>query len=255
MSGRPDSHAQTYRGLGPAAIIHRRRLAAIERMLSRLVLDVAGEAADFGCSDGFVISVLQERSVLGQEWWVHGFDHSERLLNAARARSLPRTTFSRTNLNEPPPDDLPRFDLVTCFETLEHVGDYHNALRHLAASCRPGGWLVISVPNEVGIPGLVKYAGRRILRRRAYGDFFSSQSEASYLAALVTGRPIEPFRQPPRSGWGPHLGFDYRCVLDFARRELAGPSGIQLVHRSSAALGCGYLFALRKGPIPSPSGP
>jgi len=250
----PRTHARTYEGIGPAAIVHRKRLAAIEQLLGRIEVGSSGEVADFGCSDGFILSVLQERILSGPGWSFHGFDHSERLLEVARGRNLPRTTFGRLNLNEGPVDELRQFDVVTCFETLEHVGDYRNALRCLVASCRPGGWLVMSVPNEIGVPGLVKYAGRRILRRRAYGDFFASHRESSYVTALLAGRPIEPFRQPPRNSWGPHLGFDWRRLVAFVDDEFATPDGLRLEHRSTAALGFGYLFAFRRLPAaPQPS--
>lgn len=40
------------------------------------------------------------------------------------------------------------FDLVTSFETIEHVPDYETALDHLAGALRPGGTLLISSPNR-----------------------------------------------------------------------------------------------------------
>jgi SAM-dependent methyltransferase len=45
---------------------------------------------------------------------------------------------------------LPRraFDIVTCFESLEHVEDDEFLLRQMVASLRPGGHLWLSVPNQ-----------------------------------------------------------------------------------------------------------
>ncbi|HVL93791.1 MAG TPA: hypothetical protein VM264_10665, partial [Acidimicrobiales bacterium] len=56
----PRTHARTYEGIGPAAIVHRKRLAAIEQLLGRIEVGSSGEVADFGCSDGFILSVLQD---------------------------------------------------------------------------------------------------------------------------------------------------------------------------------------------------
>ena len=40
------------------------------------------------------------------------------------------------------------YDLITCFETIEHVPDYRSALKNLFALLRPGGTLLISSPNR-----------------------------------------------------------------------------------------------------------
>lgn len=40
------------------------------------------------------------------------------------------------------------YDLITCFETIEHVPDYRSALTNLFALLKPGGTLLISSPNR-----------------------------------------------------------------------------------------------------------
>jgi SAM-dependent methyltransferase len=45
-------------------------------------------------------------------------------------------------------DTATRFDLIVSFETIEHVDDYHAALRNLARLLRPGGHLIVSSPNR-----------------------------------------------------------------------------------------------------------
>ncbi len=101
---------------------------------------------------------------------------------------------------------------------MEHVGDVHNAIETLLASCKAGGALLISVPNELGLPGLLKYAARKVFRRRPYESFFRGQSEAGYVWRLLTGQSVSAFRDPAADGWGPHLGFDWRVVLDHLKR-------------------------------------
>ena len=131
-----------------------------------------------------------------------------------------QTRYSTTStLTYPPPQQdrrhtTSRFDLVTCFETLEHVGHVHNAIETLLASCKAGGTLIISVPNEIGLPGLIKYASRKLFRKRPYKGFFRETSEARYVWSLLAGKSISEFRSPSAEGWGPHLGFDWRVVLD-----------------------------------------
>ena len=44
--------------------------------------------------------------------------------------------------------------------------------------------------------------------------FFREQSEADYVRHLLTGKSISVFRDPAADGWGQHLGFDWRVVLE-----------------------------------------
>ncbi|MDD5751504.1 MAG: methyltransferase domain-containing protein, partial [Candidatus Peribacteraceae bacterium] len=41
------------------------------------------------------------------------------------------------------------FDVVVCFETIEHVPQYREALAHLFRALKPGGVLLLSTPNRV----------------------------------------------------------------------------------------------------------
>ena len=40
------------------------------------------------------------------------------------------------------------YDMITCFETIEHVEDYESALKNLYKLLNPGGMLLISTPNR-----------------------------------------------------------------------------------------------------------
>ena len=42
-----------------------------------------------------------------------------------------------------------QFDLITCFETIEHVEDYKGAIKNLYKLLNPGGKLLISSPNRI----------------------------------------------------------------------------------------------------------
>ncbi len=48
-----------------------------------------------------------------------------------------------------------QFDLIICYNVLEHVGDPRRALENLLGACAPDGLLVIAVPNLWSIKGLV----------------------------------------------------------------------------------------------------
>ena len=122
-------HEKTYKGRSIASVMHRRRLRALINLYRSLDVPTGAAIADFGCSNGFILSILQ-RDVFGDRVaHIHGFDHSERLIELARDRNLPGATFDTLNLNELNDEHPGEFDIVTCFETLEHVPDPHVALR------------------------------------------------------------------------------------------------------------------------------
>jgi len=40
------------------------------------------------------------------------------------------------------------YDLVTCFEVLEHIEDYDAAISNLCSSLKPGGYLIVHTPSD-----------------------------------------------------------------------------------------------------------
>jgi 2-polyprenyl-3-methyl-5-hydroxy-6-metoxy-1,4-benzoquinol methylase len=204
-------HEETYNE-GVAGVVHRTRLKAFLSIIRSLDLPPSGCLGDFGCSNGFILETLAREGLPGKGWTYRGLDHDPRLLAFAREKNIPRAQFSVVDLNRE--SALGPFDLVTCLETLEHVGNLQSAVRTLFASCKPGGRILISVPKEIGLPGLAKFLGRRIIRgRNAYGDFFvNGKSEAAYLKALLLHERIDGFRDASRPDWAVHLGFDLRVL-------------------------------------------
>jgi SAM-dependent methyltransferase len=239
-------HEETYKGLGPASAVARRRLNRTLKVVNSLEVSEVGELADFGCSNGFLLSVLQAGPFRGKRWRFYGFDRSERLLVLARDKKLANTEFHQLDLNVPTDVWRERFDLVTCFETLEHTGSFETAVLNLYRACKVGGRIVISIPNEKGIPGLLKYVGRKVVRRNPYGGFFEGRSELGYLWRLISNQRIDGFRHPPAEGWGPHLGFDSAVFETFLREGLL-ESGMCRLLRSEASPGMfNHFFLLEK---------
>jgi SAM-dependent methyltransferase len=227
--------------------VHRARLRWLRRQLRGLNLPDRGLLVDLGCSDGFVLSELRTGEDIPAGWRVHGYDRRVRWLRAARCRGLPKSRFRRLDLNDESARTTEQADLVTCLETLEHVGDYCSALQVIHHAIRPGGRLILSMPIEVGVIGLVKLLGRPLARRRPYTDFFSSPGQRlSYAAAVASGGDIGRYRSPARPAWGPHLGFDHRAVRDHIRLRYVETGLWTIEGVQHSAFGANVLLLVRR---------
>ena len=122
-----DEHHWWYRG--------RRRIIRAE--LERLPLPRPARVLDAGCGSG---RTLQELVRYGE---VTGIELNEEAAELARSRGLGEVRVGR--LEELPwPDQS--FDLITCLDVIEHTPDDRPALAELHRVCRPGGWLLVTVP-------------------------------------------------------------------------------------------------------------
>lgn len=219
----PIDHAATYRGFRLRHLPHRLRLRRIEALIRSLTLPERPVYADFGCSNGYVTERVRR---LVEARHCYGFDHESRHFELGR-RQHPSIDFHHLDLNSA--DFVPpSCDLVTCLETLEHVGRPDRAFATLLAALRPGGTLVISVPVEIGWRGLAKFTAKRALGYDLAELPQQPRLGWRYLRALLTGERISRFRDE-RDGWGTHFGFDYRDI-----DALCHASGVPTRHWTSA---------------------
>jgi SAM-dependent methyltransferase len=85
----------------------------------------------------------------GRAWYV-GLDISE--------RQLARNTWAHEKiLGDVQSFDLPRdrFDVVACWDVLEHLPAPERAMDNLMRATRPGGLIVIKVPNPSSLKGVI----------------------------------------------------------------------------------------------------
>lgn len=179
---------------------HRARLRLILREVS--AYRMATSVADIGCSNGYITNLLSD--VCTGE--VYGFDYLPALVASASA-GYPHIQFRRADLNR----DVRwgrTFDLVCCFETLEHAGDLPKALDNILSALRPGGTLIVSVPVEVGFWGIAKYCAKTLC---GYSLDEIEAGRAEYFAALLSGGDVTRFRRSAYT-WGTHFGFDWRVL-------------------------------------------
>lgn len=100
---------------------------------------VRGRVLDDGCGLGLYLQHLQE-----QGGKVYGVEYEFERLQQARAITVLSACAAGEHL--PFPND--RFDLVLSHEVLEHVQDDRLALQEIVRTLKPGGRLVLFVPNR-----------------------------------------------------------------------------------------------------------
>jgi len=112
--------------------------SAIRVNAERLPAMRPGRMLEIGCASG---AFLHRLAVAG--WQADGIEFSESA--AAAARSLGYRV--DTGQLEVAPDRPEQYDLVVGWMVLEHLHDPIRALKKLWSWTKPGGWLVVSVPN------------------------------------------------------------------------------------------------------------
>ena len=108
--------------------------------VARRRIVAAHDVADLGCGDGRFLLSLGSRT--GR---TVGVDHHEGAVRrlkhlGAEGYAVPFATFAQ--------EEAGRFDVVTSFHTLEHVPDPVGMFRAAMECVRPGGLLLVSMPNR-----------------------------------------------------------------------------------------------------------
>lgn len=103
---------------------------------------------DIACGFGYGSKILAEAHAGA----VIGIDISPETIEYARTKyPHPKVEYYCDDFLLLNPEVYGRFDLITCFETLEHVQSPETALHILASLMAPDGVLIISVPNDIAL--------------------------------------------------------------------------------------------------------
>jgi 2-polyprenyl-3-methyl-5-hydroxy-6-metoxy-1,4-benzoquinol methylase len=97
------------------------------------------------------LAVRYSLSVTGLDYTKAGCESARRVLqhNGVVGRIV------LADLFDPPNDLLVTFDAVVSFGVVEHFDDTASAMKSVSEFCRPGGFVITSVPTMRGIYGLV----------------------------------------------------------------------------------------------------
>jgi len=145
-----------------------------QRSLTRLEQITEGrELLDVGCAAGFFLAAARDRG-----WTVRGLEVSEYASEYARATlELPVTTGSIIS----PPESLTRFDVVTLWDTIEHLDRPDVALAHIHRLLNPCGVFVCSTGDYGSL--LRRLTGKRwrLFADPTHNFFFDQRTLTAFL--------------------------------------------------------------------------
>ena len=221
------------------SLVHRVKAAHFEGALSlaRPLFGTTG-AIDFGTADGFLLPTLSRcfSPVLAVDV---GEDQLAVAQRAVDRLGLPNVTtlcnagMSWDQLRERV--DADRFGVMFVLETLEHVGVKEDMVgsrvafvRELFTLLRPGGTIVISVPNMVGLAFAMQ---RAVLA--ATGSVREPITSIDLARAVVLK---DTSRLVPDWNLHKHLGFNHRPIEQALRAEFAVVGKRDLVFSKAYAI-------------------
>ena len=161
---------------------------------------------DAGCGDGGLSLLLARRGCC-----VVGVTNDARA--AARLQNLPQRVGAPVFRLHDIAGDGPvagEFDVAICFDVLEHIPDDGTAAANLAASLRPGGRLLVTVPNADAPP--------------LWGDQVSDGSDGGHVRQGYTRDGLEALLAEAGLrvvSWCGFAGFFARTATSVSRRQEA----------------------------------
>lgn len=120
-----------------AAVLHLNALDALRRILP--FRQPPGRLLDFGCGWGFFLATARE-----QGWEIHGLEPLPGHAIYARAQFGANVVTDILRADTFAPNS---FDVITSFQVFEHLPDPAGDLDKLQAALKPGGVILIEVPN------------------------------------------------------------------------------------------------------------
>ena len=190
-------------GKGLYARHHLARFEWLGRKVEALADAAEISVLEVGCHDGRALSYIPRR-VRRYAGFDAGWGGG---LERGRERFATEQNYSFIESTNPRDVEsfTEKFDFIICMETLEHLDTavLEQYVHAFAAKLR--GFLLITVPNEKGIPFLVKATGSRVLGIERYYPYTTAEFFWAVLGRLNRVRRIE------------HKGFDYARLVSLIR--------------------------------------
>jgi len=131
---------------------------------------------DVGCSTGHFLDALKGlvKTRVGLELSKDEVAYIRNNLNFP----VYNVPIAEANIKEGP------FDLITCFQTLEHIDDPLSFLKELHKHLKPGGYLYLELPN-------LNDALLDVYDSKEYADFYFREPHVSYFTRSTLSRMLK----------------------------------------------------------------
>ncbi|MGC9598972.1 MAG: class I SAM-dependent methyltransferase [Minisyncoccia bacterium] len=133
-----EGYFQVRKSMKPTLSSAHRRFLKTERSFVKGI-----RTLDVGCNTGDVMVELQKK---GCEVW--GVDIDANAINFAKKYFGLRHVYAMSSSNFFRLPDLPKFDLITFFELIEHLEDPVGFVHDVVKFLKPGGRVVLSTPSR-----------------------------------------------------------------------------------------------------------
>ena len=227
---------------------YRGRRAVIRAELDALALPPDAQVLDAGCGSGRTMQELQDYGT------VRGIELDEEAAELARSRGHGEVAVGRLE-QLPWPDRT--FDLITSLDVIEHTPDDRATLAELLRVCRPGGWLLVTVPAYPALWSVHDEANhhyrrysRTTLRSAAAGAGWTVTRMTSFNSVLLAPAAVVRLarrRFPARNGATDDISIPPGWLNDLLERPLRmEASWLGNGHR--LGLGLSLLAVMRRPP-------
>jgi SAM-dependent methyltransferase len=227
---------------------YRGRRQVIRAELDALPLPPDAQVLDAGCGSGRTMQELEDYGT------VQGIELDEDAAELARSRGHGQVTVGRLE-QLPWPDRT--FDLITSLDVIEHTPDDRATLAELLRVCRPGGWLLVTVPayqalwseHDEANHHYRRYS-RAMLRNAAAGAGWTVTRMTSFNSVLLAPAAavrLARRRFPAHNGAADDLTIPPGWLNDLLERPLRMEAG-WLGHGHGLRLGLSLLAVMRRPP-------
>jgi SAM-dependent methyltransferase len=227
---------------------YRGRRKVIRAELDALPLGADAQVLDAGCGSGRTMQELEDYGT------VRGIELDEDAAELARSRGHGEVTVGRLE-QLPWPDGT--FDLITSLDVIEHTPDDRATLAELLRVCRPGGWLLVTVPAYQALWSQHDEANhhyrrysRTMLRNAAAGAGWTVTRMTSFNSVLLAPAAavrLARRRFPARNGAADDLTIPPGWLNDLLERPLRIEAG-WLANGHRLGLGLSLLAVMRRPP-------
>ena len=155
-----------------------------EFVFSRKYIKPGMKVLDVGCGIG------EFSSYLGSEVDYLGVEFSTKSVEKAKAMGRNVDILDITKCDQ---NLHNMFDVVVCFQVLEHISEINPFLESLKSLCKPGGKIIIAVPNN---DGFIANAVNNILNFPPHHLLFWNKKALTYISQKCHLHVVEYFEEP-----------------------------------------------------------